>query len=131
MCRVTDKLEPDAMFNFKVVAMNRQYVKGDASLPTQVCTVRKVDEMACTRDTVDDVFTIDCTGDVVTGDTVLFTERVYASVKADDVSVYLICCWFVVGFFWFLLVLVVVVVWRKILEKFLALTSFSSFSLLP
>jgi len=97
VCRVTDKLEPDAMFNFKVVAMNRQYVNGEASLPTQVCTVRKVDEMACTRDTVDDVFTIDCTGDVVTGDTILFTERVYASVKADDVSVFillLVCCWF-------------------------------------
>jgi len=82
VCRITDKLEPDSMYNFKVVAMNRQYVNGDASLPTQVCTVRKQDEMACTRDTVDDMFTIDCTGDVVTGDTVLFTERVYAAVKA-------------------------------------------------
>jgi Ca2+-binding EF-hand superfamily protein len=82
VCRITDKLDPDSMYNFKVVAMNRQYICGDASLPTQVCTVRKQDEIACTRDTVDDVFTIDCTGDVVTGDTILFTERVYAAVKA-------------------------------------------------
>jgi Ca2+-binding EF-hand superfamily protein len=90
VCRITDKLEPDSMYNFKVIAMNRQYVCGDASLPTQVCTVRKQDEVACTRDTVDDVFSIDCTGDVVTGDTILFTERVYAAVKAKPESVRLL-----------------------------------------
>ena len=84
VCRITDKLEPDSMYNVKVVAMNRQYESGEPSLPTQVCTVRRQDEVACTRATVDDVFKIDCTGDVVTGDTILFTERVYAMVSAAD-----------------------------------------------
>ena len=84
VCRITDKLEPDSMYNVKVVAVNRQYESGEPSLPTQVCTVRRQDEVACTRATVDDVFKIDCTGDVVTGDTILFTERVYAIVSATD-----------------------------------------------
>ena len=83
VCRITDKLEPDSMYNVKIVAMNRQYECGEPSLSTQICTVRHKDEIACTRATVDDVFKIDCTGDVVTGDTILFTERVYALVSSD------------------------------------------------
>ena len=40
-------------------------------------TIRSVDEIDTTPHNVEDIFTIECTGDIVTGDTIVFTERVY------------------------------------------------------
>ena len=81
LARITSGIDADTAYKFKVAALNRQYTRGDTSLPTMAVTIRSVDEEDTTPNNVEDIFTIECTGDVVTGDTIVFTERVYRVVK--------------------------------------------------
>lgn len=86
LARITTGLDAETAYAFKVSALNRQYSRGEASIPVQIVTKRSRDEIDTTPDNVEEIFTIECTGDVVTGDTIVFTERVYGIVGKNATS---------------------------------------------
>ena len=87
LARITTGLDADTAYAFKVAALNRQYARGEASIPVQIVTKRSKDDIDTTPDNVEEVFTIECTGDVVTGDTIVFTERVYGVVAKNAMAI--------------------------------------------
>eukprot|EP00949_MAST-11_sp_MAST-11-sp1_P002259 g2259.t1 len=89
LARITNGLDPNSAYEFRVSAVNRQFVQGEPSIVLPVHTVRKIDEQKKTITSANhiDFFTIDANGDIVTGDTILFSERVFKSISgASDAS---------------------------------------------
>ena len=72
--RVTNLL-PNAAYYFRVSSLN---TIGDASSPSKMVICRTEQRRQSLQPkNADEFFTIECTGDVVVGDTILFTERLY------------------------------------------------------
>ncbi len=86
LARITTGLDAETAYAFKVAALNRQYARGEASIPVQIVTKRSREDINTTPDNVEEIFTIECTGDVVTGDTIVFTERVYGIVSKNAMA---------------------------------------------
>jgi hypothetical protein len=71
-------MTPDADYEARVFAVNCQ---GNMSEPSKICTfttLRREDtSTALTPKNMDTYFTVPCTGDIVVGDIILFSERLY------------------------------------------------------
>ena len=83
LARISTGIDADTAYRFKVAALNRQFTRGAFSLSTLAVTIRSADDVDTTPSNVEDIFTVECTGDVVTGDTIVFTERVFRVVKPE------------------------------------------------
>ena len=82
-------LQPGTEYTVRVVALNEQ---GAASQPSEplvfVTRPRSDSKPQLTAKNADRTFTVECTGDVCVGDTILITERLYTKSRsgaADDV----------------------------------------------
>lgn len=74
-------LENCAVYRLRVKALNSEKIESSPSLPAQFATTTARDkvERRSSQANAAKYFNIECTGDIVAGDTILFTERVFAS----------------------------------------------------
>ncbi|GBG25712.1 Calmodulin [Hondaea fermentalgiana] len=78
-------LEVCAMYRLRVKALNADKIESAPSLPAQFATTTARDTLTrrAAKTNAARFFSIECTGDLVTGDTILFTERVFAAPGED------------------------------------------------
>lgn len=87
---VATTLVPDNMYAVRVVGVNQQGVMGPPSAPLTFRTFpRNETKHIFSARSANSTFSIECTGDVCVGDTILLTERLYAKASrraqgADD-----------------------------------------------
>ena len=76
---------PDSDYDIRVLSMNYQAALSEPSPVLSLTTLQRGDTSTqMTSKNANDYFTIDCTGDICVGDTVLFSERMYARPKAGS-----------------------------------------------
>jgi hypothetical protein len=71
-------LYPNSVYRFRVQSINKLGVGSAFSEATQVSTEQREGQIELRPSNAEEVFTIECNGDVVAGDTILFQERLYA-----------------------------------------------------
>merc|ERR1712232_20049 len=76
---LVDDLLPNTVYRLRVRAMNAKGLVSNPSLPTQVTTNKSSSrlERLQAKSNASSYFDVECTGDIVVGDTILFTERVF------------------------------------------------------
>jgi len=78
-------LTPSTAYKVRVLALNEQGASSESSEILEFTTLARSDNKPqLTQRNADSTFTIECTGDLAVGDTVLITERLYAKANAAD-----------------------------------------------
>jgi hypothetical protein len=72
-------LNPGARYQIRIISLNNQGNAAEPSEKLEFSTLDRANNKAqLTPKNVDSTFTVECTGDIVVGDTILITERLYA-----------------------------------------------------
>eukprot|EP00753_Platysulcus_tardus_P015827 PLAT5301.1.p1 GENE.PLAT5301.1~~PLAT5301.1.p1 ORF type:complete len:1695 (-),score=549.45 PLAT5301.1:82-5166(-) len=76
-------LVPNTVYRFRLRAFNRDFLASDSSFVTQVNTMEEDLYEPLKKSNAHKFFDIECFGDVLIGDTLLFTEQLFASSSAS------------------------------------------------
>ena len=82
---LVEGLEPNTVYRMRVRAINVKGLSSQPSLPSQIVTMGGDEslEMIQNKANAPSYFEIECTGDVVVGDTILFSERVFRKARGQ------------------------------------------------
>lgn len=85
---LVEGLEESSVYRMKVKAVNRKGLSSAASLPSQIVTMGPNESLEKLQGKANAAayFEIECTGDVVVGDTILFSERVFRRSRDGSAS---------------------------------------------